>query len=152
MRIDGEQLDMLQPLETDAGERSETGGTMTYLTLGEAAKQAGVAKSTISKALRSGRLSYVSKSAAGYEIDPAELHRVFPPKRSATVAETVAVEQPETGAADRREIEMLREQLEDVKADRDAWREQAQRLALPSPDGVGDRQHGEAPRRRWWQF
>ena len=148
-----EQLDMLEPVETGGSERSETGPKMTYLTLGEAAKQAGVAKSTISKALRSGRLSYVSKTSAGYEIDPAELHRVFPPKRSATVAETVASNPPETGVNDRREIELLREQLEDVKADRDAWREQAQRLALPRPDDVGDRQHDEAPRRKkWWQI
>ena len=51
---------------------------MTYLSLGEAAKAAGIAKGTISKALKSGRLSYASKSTAGYQIDPAELFRVFP--------------------------------------------------------------------------
>jgi hypothetical protein len=28
---------------------------------------------------------------------------------------------------------MLREQLGDARRDRDAWRDQAQRLALPSP-------------------
>jgi len=51
---------------------------MTYLSLGEAAKAAGIAKGTVSKALKSGRLSYASKSTAGYQIDPAELFRVFP--------------------------------------------------------------------------
>jgi hypothetical protein len=30
--------------------------------------------------------------------------------------------------------------LEELRGDRDQWREQAQRLALP------------APRRRWWRF
>jgi hypothetical protein len=49
-----------------------------YLSLGQAAKEAGVAKSTISKALSSGKLSYSEKSTAGYKIDPAELFRVFP--------------------------------------------------------------------------
>lgn len=49
-----------------------------YLTLGQAAREAGVAKSTISKALSSGKLSYAEKSTAGYKIDPAELFRVFP--------------------------------------------------------------------------
>jgi hypothetical protein len=58
-----------------------------YLSLGQAAKEAGVAKSTISKALSSGKLSYAEKSTAGYKIDPAELFRVFP-KSSANGSET----------------------------------------------------------------
>jgi hypothetical protein len=49
-----------------------------YLTLGQAAKEAGVAKSTISKALSSGKLSYREKNSDGYKIDPAELFRVYP--------------------------------------------------------------------------
>ncbi len=58
---------------------------MTTLTMGQAAKETGISKATLSKALKSGRLSYVAKSTAGYEIDPAELFRVFPPKPSGTV-------------------------------------------------------------------
>jgi hypothetical protein len=54
-----------------------------YFSLGQAAKEVGVAKSTISKALSSGKLSYSEKNSAGYKIDPAELFRVFP-KTSAT--------------------------------------------------------------------
>jgi hypothetical protein len=49
-----------------------------YLTLGQAAREAGVAKSTISKALASGKLSYREKNSDGYKIDPAELFRVYP--------------------------------------------------------------------------
>ena len=49
-----------------------------YLSAGEAAKAAGVVKSTISKALQSGKLSYAEKGPDGYKIDPAELFRVFP--------------------------------------------------------------------------
>ena len=49
-----------------------------YLSLGQAAKEAGVAKSTISKALSSGKLSYREKNPDGYKIDPAELFRVYP--------------------------------------------------------------------------
>ncbi|WP_036257293.1 hypothetical protein [Methylocapsa aurea] len=49
-----------------------------YFSLGQAAKEAGVAKSTISKALSSGKLSYAEKGTAGYKIDAAELFRVFP--------------------------------------------------------------------------
>jgi hypothetical protein len=57
-----------------------------YLTLGQAAKEAGVAKSTISKALSSGKLSYREKNSDGYKIDPAELFRVYP-KSSKTDAD-----------------------------------------------------------------
>jgi hypothetical protein len=57
-----------------------------YLTLGQAAREAGVAKSTISKALASGKLSYREKNPEGYKIDPAELFRVYP-KQTKTDAE-----------------------------------------------------------------
>src|SRR5215204_7405807 len=57
-----------------------------YLSAGEAAKAAGVVKSTISKALQSGKLSYAEKGPDGYKIDPAELFRVFP-KTSETGSE-----------------------------------------------------------------
>src|SRR3954453_6197480 len=49
-------------------------------TLGTAAKACGVSKTTIHRAIRSGRISARAKDdGQGYEIDPAELHRVFPP-------------------------------------------------------------------------
>ena len=47
-------------------------------TLGTAAKAAGVSKSTVHLAIRTGKISARSKDGAGYEIDPAEFHRVFP--------------------------------------------------------------------------
>jgi hypothetical protein len=48
--------------------------------LGQAAKETGLDKSTISRAIKSGRLSAQRKEGGGgYEIDPAELFRVFPP-------------------------------------------------------------------------
>ena len=51
-------------------------------TLGTAAKAAGVSKSTIHRAIKRGTISARSKGEGGYEIDPAELHRVFPPVSS----------------------------------------------------------------------
>jgi hypothetical protein len=112
---------------------------MATLTMGQAAKETGVSKATLSKALKSGRLSYVAKTTAGYEIDPAELFRVFPPKPS----ETVEGERSDTHRehlllddAHRREVLLLREQLDEVRTDRDAWREQAQRLALAAPENA----------------
>lgn len=83
------------------------------------AELAGVSKGTVSKALKSGRLSYAEKTDNGYLIDTSELFRVFPPKQPETVE--TAPPQPmlgnretlvETGGL-HREIELLREQLRD---------------------------------------
>ena len=49
------------------------------LSLGQAAKEVGLDKSTISRAIKRGKLSAQRKERGGYEIDPAELFRVFPP-------------------------------------------------------------------------
>jgi len=59
-----------------------------YFSLGQAAKEAGVAKSTISKALSSGKLSYREKNPEGYKIDPAELFRVYPKTTKTDADET----------------------------------------------------------------
>jgi hypothetical protein len=118
---------------------------MAYMSLGQAAKEAGVSKATISKALKSGRLSYVAKSTAGYEIDPAELFRVFPRKPLATVESERSETPVETGNSDSRlEVQLLRERVEDLQRDRDAWREQAQRLALSGPE--------QQPKKGWGLF
>lgn len=47
------------------------------LSLGQAAKFAGVGKTTISRAVSSGRLSATKNADGGYSIDPAELCRVY---------------------------------------------------------------------------
>jgi len=49
------------------------------LSLGQAAKETGMDKSTISRAIKSGKLSATRKENGGYAIDPAELFRVFAP-------------------------------------------------------------------------
>lgn len=61
-----------------------------YFSLGQAAKEAGVAKSTISKALASGKLSYREKNSDGYKIDPAELFRVYPRTTKNSADETAS--------------------------------------------------------------
>ena len=57
-----------------------TGIMLMKFSLGQAAKETGLDKSTISRAIKNGRLSALRKDGGGgYEIDPAELFRVFPP-------------------------------------------------------------------------
>ena len=51
---------------------------MAY-TLGEAAKATGLTKSGISKAIKSGRITALRDDLGRYHIDPAELHRIYPP-------------------------------------------------------------------------
>src|SRR4051794_19633351 len=55
---------------------------MTTFGLRQAATQAGTGKSTILRAIQSGRLSAARTDDGGYAIDPAELFRVYPPKPS----------------------------------------------------------------------
>ena len=48
------------------------------LTLGQAAKQVGKSKPTLSEAIKKGRLSASKNEAGHFQIDPAELFRVYP--------------------------------------------------------------------------
>ncbi len=122
------------------------------LSLSQAAKAAGISKSTLSTALKTGRLSYVAKSSAGYQIDPAELFRVFAPNASLPVPVTDSeppLEPMPNASLLMREVELLRDQLADIRTDRDAWRDQAQRLALtdqraPARPGMWSRIRGRS--------
>ena len=113
--------------------------TAVFLTLGQAAKETGVSKATIFKALKSGKLSFVEKTQAGYKIDPAELFRVFQPGAS-VVRENgenerlrTAENEAETGFL-RRENELLRQQLERERESADHWRRQATALLTHQPE------------------
>jgi hypothetical protein len=92
---------------------------MATVSMTKGAELAGVSKGTVSKALKSGRLSYAEKTDNGYLIETSELFRVFPPKQPETVE--TAHSQPLIGNREtpmetvglHREIELLREQLRD---------------------------------------
>ena len=113
---------------------------MSY-TLGEAAKAVGKSKATLSKAVKSGKISATKNDNGSFSIEASELHRVYPP----TPPETVNTEQYETPSetgANTKELIELRVRLEvaqqritDLEDDRDQWRQQANRL-LSSPPTV----------------
>ena len=129
---------------------------MSY-TLGEAAKATGKSKPTISRAIKSGKISAPKGEDGSYSIEPAELHRVFPPLPSAS-NDTGTVKQSETPSTDallQQEIEHLRaminqkdDQLGDLKEDRDHWRGQAQKVTAliedhtAKPKGIWSRLTG----------
>src|SRR3954453_22915132 len=133
--------------------------TMAY-TLGGAANAAGKAKSTIFKACKDGLLSFARDDRGRIFIQPAELHRVFPPvsaersvEQSAEQPRMDARTNPETLRAVierdflKREIEQLRTLLDDMKSERDEWRRQAQTLALTDQS----KPDKSEPRRSWWR-
>jgi len=64
---------------------------MSY-TLGQAAKATGLSKPTISEAIKKGRISARKNESGVFEIDPAELHRVYPPLASSSSKEDVQAE------------------------------------------------------------
>ena len=131
--------------------------TGKYLTLGEASKETGVQKSTLSKALKSGKLSYFEKTSAGYKIEPSELFRIYPRKPQGTVTETVASERLDTPERTpdfirlKVEVELLRERLTETQEQRDKWQAQAMQLALPKPE---TETAGQRAATRWvlWPF
>jgi predicted nucleic acid-binding Zn-ribbon protein len=55
---------------------------MSYKGLKQAANAAGVDRSTIYRAIKSGKISAIKDEFGAFDIDPAELHRVFPPVSS----------------------------------------------------------------------
>jgi hypothetical protein len=94
-----------------------------------AAAATGVNRSTILRAIKAGRISAQRDETNGWQIDPAELHRVFPPLPSSATTAT------QLGATTDALVAELRSVIADLRRDRDAWREafeNAQRL-LPRP-------------------
>ncbi len=112
------------------------------LSMGQAAKEAGVSKTSISRAINSGRLSAEKVDGVGYQIDPSELFRVFPRNSNSTLKLSQPVTPNVTGEvtpsnmlefirletenlALKREIKLLTERVEDLRKERDDWKDQA---------------------------
>ena len=100
---------------------------MLYLTLGEAAKSAGKTKPTILNAIRKGRVSAKKDDKGQWQIDPAELHRVYPAVSFNSLKEdkTLRLETPSNtyeNIALKKEVELLREQNNILKDERDDLR------------------------------
>ena len=113
------------------------------LTLGQAAKETGLSKPSISKAIKTGRLSAVKTENGEYQIDPVELFRVYPvtskPKADTLQEETLSLPNGLQAALDAmRELlgqvegerDDLRRRLDEEAADRRASAEEVRRLTL----------------------
>lgn len=105
-------------------------------TLGQAAKATGKSKSTISAAVKDGRISSKRTETGAYAIDPAELHRVFAPIGSEHVQsnETAPPKTAQSNDLDTLElfkrlgaaeaqVETMREMLDEMRGERDHLRQ-----------------------------
>ena len=111
--------------------------------LRDAARAVGRGKPAILKAIKAGRISAEKDELGQWRIDPAELHRVYPPV-PALASEPVTSERKETPETDatQRELEVLRETVADLRGERDKLLQVIERQALLLQD--------QRPRRRWW--
>lgn len=122
---------------------------MPELSLSQAAKLTGKSKSTINRAIKTGKLSATRHEDGSYSIDPAELSRAFdmePPysvKRSDSEPDGTRllerIEALESMLSREREISA------DLKEDRDRWRQQATLL-------LSDQRSTTFSNARWWPW
>ena len=108
------------------------------LSLIEAARVSGQSKSTIWRAVNSGRLSATRTYTGDYQIAPAELHRVFSLETGEGHTTAVSVKR-DAMAMERAETDLMQAQIDrlfqvgelirnELDKGRDAWRSQADRL------------------------
>ena len=136
------------------------------LTLGQAAKVARTSKTTLSRAIKAGRLSAERRDDGSYQIDPAELSRVFtvtpetgdesgtvvrhttPDRDTGETPATPDIELLTRQAALEAELTGLKAMVDELKQSRDQaqtqadqWRQQAERATIALA----------APGRPWWK-
>jgi hypothetical protein len=123
------------------------------LTLAEASTQVGVNRSTLLRAIKSGKMSGIRDDAGAWHVEPVELFRVFAPVPASEQAQS----EPQHASADvlvaelRAQLARMERALDDIRQDRDRtvarldsdiadmrrerdeWREQFKRLSLPMP-------------------
>jgi hypothetical protein len=116
--------------------RAIEGATAVY-NLASAAAATGVNRSTVLRAIKAGRLSAQRDETGGWQIDPAELHRVFPPLPAPATGSSATAQRDAMADA---LVAELRAVIADLRQDRDRWREafERQQRALPMPAQPGE--------------
>lgn len=140
-------------------------------TAGQAARATGKNIATITRAIKSGKISAQKDVSGAWRIDASELHRMFPmitqdlrnpkmqsdatPLQEQSKSQTPALEQELAALRERvtAQSELLEErasQISDLKEDRDRWRQQATNLLQSSHSTSVSPPISKA--RRWWNF
>lgn len=136
-------------------------------TAGQAAEATGKNIATITRAIKSGKISANKDASGAWRIDASELYRVFPlraqvlrkpqmqsdarPVQEQNKSQIAALEQELAALRERiaAQSELLEEragQISDLKEDRDRWRQQATNLLSNSGSAATSKHES----RRWW--
>jgi hypothetical protein len=127
---------------------------MSY-TLTTAARAVGLNRTTILRAIKSGKISGTKDEHGEWHIEPAELHRVYPPVAR---TETRSDATPQYAPGEDVELRIratlaearladLRTSLDDMRSQRDHWQTMAQRLAITDQRPTARPSQSQA----WWQ-
>lgn len=118
------------------------------LSASQAAKKVGKSVPTITRAIKSGKLTARPRDGGGWLIDASELFRVWPAVLGVTevTPSTLGNETPFKASALEREVELLREMLDETKADRDGWKQQAQKMTAL----IEDQEDQRARKKGFW--
>ena len=126
-------------------------------TLGEAAKATGKDRATISRALKKGKISGTKDTQGQWQIDPAELHRVYPPAQQSNTERATdnARIRNSNFESDNRvlqaELDAAKERIKNIEAERDKWHrafEQQQETATNALRQLED--HRQRESRGFW--
>jgi excisionase family DNA binding protein len=122
--------------------------------LGEAAKELGVSKPTVQRAIKGGRLSATRRDDGSYDIDPAELRRAFPAvTRNDHVPTDLKRDETRVLQAEvdglREQLALLKDERDDLRRRLDAEAEERRRLTAL----LTDQRPAAQPdaRRGWWR-
>lgn len=122
-----------------------------------------MSKAALSKAIKQGRISARRKEGrndGALEIDPAELHRVYPPvdtkpatseheRTQETLSENTRLQAKVDALGEL--LEQVKTERDDLRKDRDHWRQQATNLLTYQPANQNPQLRQEAPaKRRAW--
>ena len=139
-------------------------------TLGTAAKATGMSRTAVLRAIQSHKISAKKNEHGEWDIDPAELHRVYPPKQGAPVADTGQVndtQQPSNTdlMLENREMkarlqaaeQRIRDKdgtIDDLRRRLDAEAEERRKLTALLTDQREKAQESPPapPRRSWWPW
>jgi len=102
----------------------------TKLSQGQAARAAGVSRTTIWRAMKDGRLSYEKGADGSFQIDLSELVRVFPDADAERTRAGTRADEPNVhGAGHANEFNGLRELVQELREDKARLQSELDRAA-----------------------
>ena len=119
-------------------------------TLVTAAQAAGVNRSTVLRSIKAGRISATKDELRGaWLIEPAELHRLYPPVGVPDANQVAVPNRALPDATTDALVAELRDQLAEMRAQRDAWQGVAERIALEHAQPTAGKPAETAPFSLW---